>query len=97
MISQRKKRGAERKETLGSVGSKARSLCVVETKTGKRREQWQYCERRWVKNFHVVVFVDERQGKMEKRDCPGSIGHFALGGKREGDPSNTDQHRKKSK
>ena len=38
----------------GSIGSWAQSLCVVETRTGKRQKQ-----RRWLKNFPVVMFVDE--------------------------------------
>ena len=36
VINQDNKRGAERKETLGSVDSETRSLCVGR-KTGKRR------------------------------------------------------------
>ena len=42
MINQDNKRGAERKETLGSVRSKARSLCIGR-KTGKRPKQCTVC------------------------------------------------------
>ena len=45
----------------------------------------------------AVVILLMRPGKMGKSHCPGSIGHFALGGKQEGYQSNTDQHRENKK